>query len=575
MTEVKQGSTDGIVPREPHVPDKEKGKVILKNLATLKSHIQEDTSAQKAPQFPLPPKTSAKTVPAAKVRLPHSGSQFRVWLVFVPMMAGMISIAAVGLGGIWLKPQPRDVVFSQNLQATPAAKVPAAQVIPGQFLAIIHYHASSPEDRVKIAGWWEQSKSSTDWQAFLKGDPRLVLGDPQVNDVFYVMLAQSDTPYVLLTDTPSVRELVAGPNMVATIAQQDGWLIVHQEGTQLYTEALAAQTLDETPQRNQLAERSVGAPLAIVLSQDVWPHLAHTYFGKNIFTQTKAGLSLSASPLNDQPAFAIQGQTHPQILLSADIVNQTLLSLVPSDAQAVILGGNFWQDLDDSKDTLSVLDKNIFQDEEVIKFLAQITTPYVIYTRPVTDKKAGFTMVIELPFNVAGLLQLGDPVLERALLSLAVYHGKVPQQLALPSPSPVPPPQTEEKIATTSPQPVSFFSEGEAQNIPLRFINIQGPEQAIDYTIFNRFLIMATSKEDMMEALAVTSGAKATFIETPSWSKAQTQQPLASTASHVMMGYTAYTPLARLMPATLQKSFISLSFTPQRDKTAVQGIMSW
>jgi hypothetical protein len=217
------------------------------------------------------------------------------------------------------------------------------------------------------------------------------------------------------------------------------------------------------------------------------------------------------------------------------------LRLVPGDVQAFYLGDSFSQDIAAAETHGVRLDKGRLERPVVQAMLKNLSGPYAFYRRGGADGQPDVGLVVELAADSG--LALGDPTIETALPALLLF--------ILEQPLPV----------------EATFGSGAYGATPLRYVNIEGQHVAVDYTIVERRLLAATSKEGMLALLDTVAG-KSPSVETHQrWQAHVSSWGRLPSGESFSGGAITYPALQQFLPDS------TAAFTLGRQKT--NGTATW
>lgn len=535
MQEAKQGK---VAPPKP-APTPPLAPPVLSPAATAQAPAQ---------QLPLPPRST--TASTKKVTEPASARPSRhkvralLITIFVLLLLGGGGAAAWFL---WLQ----DLVggFTNNEQAVLAA--PA--VIPANYLAIVRYQLSSAADRNIITNSWNAARDGeASVRTLLTGDPRLLVADPAVPEMYYVLLEDSTDPFLVVPKTPQTTQYLVDTGD-ARFMERSGWYVAHAVSVEAYQAALAEQSLAAASAPSIITDVSLGVPMRLSIGAGLLPGLRTTIAGKQYIAGQLQELSVAAALQPSTNALRLSGAAARFNPLSAEQTNHELLSFVPAAAIATRLGANFNADVTQWLSVAGIVDGAILSSEPVAGLLDQLTTPYAWFLYPSANGSRALGLVIELPVALRGKIAIGDAGLEQGLPAV------LPLILDRPT------------IAPT------VFTQVPYGNTVLRFANISGTDRALDYAVTDRHILIATSKESMTALLDTVAGTAPALDTQGVWQTLITHWGALPVAHDIIFGSIAEAGLLRLLPTVVDTAVpfgVAFTLVPGEGSTAgVSGVI--
>lgn len=470
-----------------------------------------------ASTFPLPPRAtdqSTKTVSAPAVRRQHS--KVLRWAI--------ISLAAVlvlGGGGAaaWF-----FVVRDRLPENSPQHPVAAASaVLPADYLMLVRYQLSGVAERSAVSSAWQTARGGTvTTRELLAGDPRLLLADPELTEMYYVLLEASTDPFVVVPKTALTTQHLVTSNS-ARLVERDGWYIAHAAAVEPYEAALAQGTLQTagTP----FSPLPENAPLQLHLGAGMLPTI-RTGLVSSDFVAGQLQAATIAITVGAQPhVLQLAGLADYFSPPATTPTNQELLSYVPGSATAVRLGANFKNDVAAWLAGATALDSNIVQRPVVKQLLDQLTTPYAVLTfAPTGARKPALGLIIEIPPSLQGKITLQESALEQAVPAL------IPLILDRRTVAPV------------------SFTEVAFRETPLRYANISGTMAALDYAVTDKHIIIATTKDSMLALLENVVGTPPVTPVPTVWDVLLTTWGALPAAHDIVIGKLSTPALLKLLP---------------------------
>lgn len=344
------------------------------------------------------------------------------------------------------------------------------EMIPKEALAIVAYTTDTDSRRADIRTLWE-TKGIEDPSTI--SDPRGLLAIQDVQGVYYIVLQDVEQPFLLLEKTTSSEQYVSTQSAIVPY-EKDGWYIFHQgatSATDQYIAALDRGTFAQsgglpTGNSSSVAQVILATPYALALLGDIagdlsgTPEMPALVFSVHPSSQGSTIRAHAAVPIPSMPERVLPSTAE-------------LAALVPGDVQFTSIGFNFAEDIAMWQQQTARLDATVLQQPAVRQFISLLTTPYAIFKRTGPDGVQDTGLIIGLPEELQKNLKTGEPIIEQTLPAfIPLVVGK--------------------SIGIQS-----AFHNGLYQNVPLRYINIVGQTQTIDYAVGDSFLLVSSSREGM------------------------------------------------------------------------------
>jgi len=439
---------------------------------------------------PLPPRKGAppaKTITSPPVHRP------RLPLSRLVILAGLAVVLIIGVGVVWY------VGRSTGNSVRPASgATDALSVLPTQAQFVMRYSLGNDHDRQLLTTAWSRTGNKPSSATLVQGDPRALLALPDVKEFYYVILNNDPRSYLIVPVTDGTNKLFANNYDVVT-AQQHGWYIVHSLNTDPYVQALSQGTLSGQPGATELTRNSPGEalPVHIWLSQAMVNQVRSSLTGDILTGGAMSQLTLTGT-LNDAAnQLGLSSGTAAPLpsTVPPSPAAQALLSFVPADSQGVWLGTNFEHDLTQWQQATNKLDAAVMSQTAITTFLNGFTTPYALYSRVGSDNIPDLGLVITLPAPIQAGLKQNDPTIKTAIEQ--TLPALVPLLIKNP-------PVSAASIT---------FNDGVYSAQPVRYTNIAGQTVALDYSLTDSQLLIATSREGiqvLIDTLQKKSGSVAT-----------------------------------------------------------------
>lgn len=429
----------------------------------------------KTPSLPIAPLTPASgksvVIPSGK---PKRGLKGILTVAIVIIIAFLAAGAAA-----WY------FMLGPSSSENPTAEAPKSleEMIPATAAVVTEYQLNDASKQKIQMLFAQPSTTQPTFDTFLDGDPRLALQYADVSQLLYIQLPNNPRPYLLTPETDSLKVLFANTPASQTVVQ-NGWRVVHPINIGSFTSALSQASLSALP-NSPFKQISTSYGLRVYLSAGTLASAIAQGAGISIsnpgsFSATvHSDINISGGNLTLFDGIITAAQ-QPSSILKAD---PTLVALVPSDTQFVYAGKDVGADIQAWSEEPAVIAPEIVSQPQVKQILTELKgLPYVFYRQgSVVDGAPRFGLIIKLTPDLVRSLTTEKTGLETALFALRPLSTG--STAALPS--------------------LPLFADGTYNEIPLRYVNINGPAQAIDYAIADPYLIVATSKDGMFATLDV------------------------------------------------------------------------
>lgn len=513
-------------------------------------------------QFPLPPRSISTGKPQKVVTQPrHFFISFSLpWLSlpwsglkrwFLIGVGGIALVGAVGgLGWVWWNQgsTPQVVDTSEDLIAD------NVHILPRSVLTMVRYDTSSDKHRAVILGAWNETKRDLSLTNLLAGDPRTLLSDVGINEIFYVTLADEKDPYLVVQKTAATTSVI-NKAAEAKVTERDGWYIVHATSTEPYIQSLNQGVLGDAEElSHQFKEGLATAPLRFFISTQAVTQLREQLVGRGLSAGQLSSLILDGHITPTGLALQFSGSVPLPLLINTQIgADYRLLTTVPADARSFHLGANFAEDIQRWQTAAKVLNPEVLNRPAVVDLIGLLSGPYAFYSRRGLDGEEDLGLIIPLPSDVQKTLELGDSTIEEALFALAPWH------------------------ISNQPTATISFSERTYNETTLRYVNLNTPLKALDYTITNGYLLIASSREGMLALIDTIKKTSPAVSADAEWQPLLREWGNIPPAHDYLSGVITYAPLQQLLP-TKQTAIKPLSFgaviQPEREKVLLRGLLS-
>lgn len=409
-----------------------------------------------APKSPLQPQLPAPVPPeeAAKKR------PDKILVILVAIF--VVSALAAGGVWVWIFVAPKNMEEPIITQDTEVPKT-LSEVIPGSSLLVGYYQVTEEAQRTAAIDFWHTGDPTM--REALNGDPRLFLELSSVQQFAYVLLPGDPRLYVVVQNTPELEQMLAERSNVQSLVIGE-WQVLHSFSTDLYTKTLAEGTWSDQAQTVQ----SFGKPLTLYATSELTAEL-HDQIGMVTGGVDRLAISIDFEDVDSTTVvrFTAESDANPAFAPGPDI--SEVIAHIPSDATFIRTGAAF------SDQAYRV------ESPAGTELLTSLSKPYAYYERLGNDGVIDAGVVVSLPTELTGSLAVPDSTIEELLPTLhtAAGLGEEPAvQLA--------------------------FTDTLYADVPVRFVNIDTPTLALDYTILDGFLGLATSREGMFALIDVFQG---------------------------------------------------------------------
>lgn len=475
------------------------------------------------PQFPLPPRNPVAAPAPPPAFIPRRRQRGKlVWalaLLFVLVLA-----AAGAYAYFFLLATPSEVL-------PPEVEVAQlSDIIPASATVVAHYRVETPDTRGQLLEVWQSSV-----KPLLQGNPSSLLTQGNLTEFAFVMLEANTRPFLVVPKDSLPADIKASLNDLQ-LAEVSGWQVLHSMRAQDYAQALASGKRALTP---PAAVSAAGLQVHVnqaALNQ-LRSHIASPSFGAGLLHS----LSLTLSPAVSTRALVVSGHADsasplPPAATLVPRADQALLEQIPADATFVRLGASLKQDVASWQTVAKILDAEVLAVPAVAALVTQLDTPYAYYHRSGPDGINDVGLIVSLPDSLTPSLALGDATLEQALTALLPL------------------------ITSGKPVATLRFADGVYQSTSLRFVNIAGANEALDYALSASHLQVSTSKEGMFALLDSTAARTPSFAAAAPWQSVLSEWQTVPETEHLFFGSLTYAPLLELLPTDLNELPFGLAF---------------
>lgn len=434
-------------------------------------------------------------------------------------------------------------VAGQAPTDTPNQDAPLAQVIPQEALVLVDYNIETESNRAAVRQLWlERSAGSATEGA--SGNPTSLLGVPDLTHIYYVAMPDIQVPFAVLKKTDGTEQYVAQQRDVL-VQEINGWYVLHATDVAQYANALlkgsaTEQSLLLTPSTtaNYLARYAMSAEF---VSQQ-FNEMAATTIGLtqpnglvfNVLASTSDGTIRASAYVAGVPSG--NGVIAP---------TSELLSLLPSDLTFAHLGLNFAEEINTLQSQNASLNASILAQPAVRQFISSFNTPYTIFERKGSDGVRDIGLVVALPASLRQTLRTGEPVVEQALPALIpLVVGKT---LGI-------------QVA---------FNDGLYNAVPLRYVNINGQTQTLDYTIGDNYVLISSSREGLSALIDTSLAGKQGLSTQEPWKSLGDKAGQALSNKPFVVGSLTAPVLKSLLPVSPNLNFIPILVSSEKTNTGV------
>ena len=490
----------------------------------------------------LPDQSPPSVVPPQK----ESGSASKVIGILVVLL--ILASAGGGLVWWWLSQEQAPEEIPGPTSSDSAQRLAAAEVIPANAPLILRYNVEPLNNRSQLQQVWNVAGSENAGAAtVVAGNPAAFLTDTAINEFFYVLLEDEPRPYLVVPKT-SVTDNIFSQSSVVQVLDVGQWYIVHPLDTAGYEAALTEGTaalggglpvIPESSSLQLMFDRQFLEKVHpdIAAAGDFVPAGETVVFNASVDAQ--AGRMLFTT--NESGAFIPAPQQ-----ASVSQVAQ----VIPAEAELVYVGESFAADLPHWKTGVgNFIDGQALDAPLVKQFLDQFTSAYAYYEREGLDGVTDLGLVVALPVGLQGTLSVPDDGIETALRAL------------------VPPIVGRFGISPT------VFNDNTYAGIPLRYTNILGNTQALDYALTDDYLLITSSKEGMFALLDTVGGQNASIANSLPWQAIVETEATTLGGQETLLHSIVYPSLVKLLPTSAESLFIGLSPRSFGDSQVVQGTL--
>ncbi len=488
------------------------------------------SSGNAMPAFPLPSKQEKRVEihPQKRSRVQHN--------IFVGVLCLVVlgGLTAAGWYGYkwWAS---RNAVQAPSVQ-----KRPVAEMIPKEAAAFIVYSLDSESKRMGLKLFWDAKSVSSQGSA-IDGDPRELLGIQDLTGAYYVVMQDTQRPFLLLEKTPFSEKYIATQSTVVSV-EKDGWYIMNRVGRGQYLAALDRGTLAENggvpePRSSTaVAQYILTAPYASKLFND----MASDALGLSRI----AALTFEIDAPSQDGTIRAQATTpiSPTVEKSLPSLDE-ITNLIPGDMEFGHIGFNFAEDMNAWQQETARLDGSIIGQPAVRQFISLLTTPYALFKRTGADGVRDIGLIIQLPEPLQKNLKTGDQIIEQTLPALIpLVVGKVVG------------------IQTA-------FHDGMDNGVLARYVNINGQAQGLNYVVGDNYVLFASSREGMQTLTSGALGRGSEIKTTEPWKSLFEKSAAVVEGKAAFFGRIQDSLLLSLMPVPSTMSKVPVIVTQETTST--------
>lgn len=425
--------------------------------------------------------------------------------------------------------------------------------IPSSASLVLHYSFSDSAQRKDIQNIWDQTTITPTLTTLLNGDPRLLMTDANLTDIYYVLLPSITQPFLIVRQTDFTRNKLFSHAIPISVSEINDWYVAHVSDTDQYTSTLdtdianSADIITSFPGSLQASSTVIAPPVTILLNQDIVGQIRRDIAGQGVNSQSTAMATISAYP-GDNRTIKIQSTLTQSSNAASGLTNQQQLSFLPDDITSAYLGSNFKEDFEQQVGFKTV-QRSL---PAISSFIKQLSGSYAYYQRPGKDGQTDFGLIITIPPSMRDALTLGNAAFEELLPSLLTLAFQT--------------------TLTSTPA----FQETVYQDVPLRYSNIDSTH-ALDYAIIDDQIIVSTSQEGMQKAIQTFQGLSESVLTSPSFALLFDNWGLLPAANSIIIGQLLNTDILSILPAQPNIDNVNFGVAINHDainnNTTLQGVI--
>jgi hypothetical protein len=308
------------------------------------------------------------------------------------------------------------------------------------------------------------------------------------------------------------------------VAEYRGWYVVHAIDTKPYLAALAGGTASADTVAALITAPTDSSVVRWWLADEAFQQLRIAVAGRPWAKAPLQEALVAFAAGSQEKTLTLSGQS-AQLKVGQQPYQSALLNLIPGDASLVQTGGNFKEALDAWRAAGVPLPAERLDRPLVKQLMDQLTVPYVFYYRLGADAVPDVGLVADL----TSLPTLPPP----SFLGDAGIEAALPAWLHL--------------LLDNPPTVDLIFTQRIYNDTSLKYVNVQGPELALDYAVQGNYLVAASSREGMLKLLDIITQREAVDA-TQGWRAFVGAWGQVPAGSSLTVATLAYPPLRSLLP---------------------------
>ena len=400
------------------------------------------------------------------------------------VIIGAIVLIGIAAGTGWVGYSQFAGKGFSNLLSSPS--LPITDVIPADALAVVAYNASSDSNRSVITSYWAQKDESS--STIKDANPTDILSSSDAQGVYYFVLANNSTPFIVLQKTEKVTKYLNEAKDIKYV-EKGGWYIAHQISVEDYNVDIQKGAYTGTQNAGLVTDSAFVA--RYIINSSIVPQILSLPQNLNINRQQIVFDLNQSSPDGQVDGSYTISETAVPERVTPDTTQLT--ALIPGDASFLRVGDNFSTDITQFQQTHPIFDVRAFAQPAVQQFLAKLTTPYAIYSRVGADGVPDTGLIIQLPDGLKAHSSNSQPIIEQLLTSFSPF------------------------VTGRALDAQVVFADGAYNAIPIRYANLEGQTASLDYTIGDNFILITSSREGMQALGAMALGAGDSMLSSTPW----------------------------------------------------------
>lgn len=365
-----------------------------------------------------------------------------------------------------------------------------SQIIPKNALLFVDYNLETENNRIAIKQLWSE-RSGESVNGVTNGNPTNLLDISDVTHLYYLVMPDIQTPFLITKKSQGIEEYVSQHRELQSI-EKGGWYVLHTANIDQYVATLT----NEGAEEQSFLLNSGGNPNYLIQYAMNSSFVSQQF---NALAASTIGLSQRDGLIFQVVAPTTDGTIRASSYVAGEPsgdgpVTETseLISLIPSDLTFGHVGLSLTADMEKLQSETSILNGDILAQPAVRQFISLFSTPYAIFERKGADGVRDIGLIVTLPSSLRANIKTGEPIVEQAMSALVpLVVGRV---LGI----------------------QVVFNDGLYNAVPLRYVNINGQTQALDYTIGDNFLMVSSSREGMATLIDTSlSGKQGISLEEP------------------------------------------------------------